>query len=43
LRVNEAVECVVEGEGVGLLTDESGAFFQTEVADIVAQYGVHRA
>jgi hypothetical protein len=43
LRMNEAVECVVEGEGVGLLADESGAFFEAEVADIVAQNGVHRA
>ena len=41
--MDEAVECVVEGEGVGLLTDESGAFFQTEVVDIVAQDGVHGA
>jgi hypothetical protein len=41
--VNEAVECVVEGNGVGLLADESGALLEAEVADIVAQDGVHRA
>ena len=37
LRMDEAVECVVEGEGVGLLADESGAFFEAEVADILAE------
>jgi len=34
---------MVKGKGIGLLADEAGAFFQTEVADIVAQNRVHRA
>jgi hypothetical protein len=34
---------MVKGKGIGLLADETGAFFQSEVADIVAQNGVHRA
>jgi hypothetical protein len=41
--MDETVECVVEGEGVGLLADESGAFFEAEVADILAEKRVHRA
>jgi hypothetical protein len=41
--MDETVECVVEGDGVGLLADESGALFEAEVADIVPQDGVHRA
>jgi hypothetical protein len=28
---------MVKGRGIGLLADEAGAFFQAEVADIVAQ------
>ena len=43
LRVDEAVEGMVKGKGIGLLADEAGAFFQTEVVDIVAQNGVHGA
>jgi len=34
---------MVKGKGIGLLADEAGAIFQAEVADIVAQNGVHRA
>jgi hypothetical protein len=34
---------MVEGKGIGLLADEAGAIFQTEVADIVAQNRVHCA
>jgi hypothetical protein len=41
--MHEAVECVVERKGVGLLTDESGAFFEAEVADILAEKRIHRA
>jgi hypothetical protein len=41
--MDETVECVVEGEGVGLLADESGAFFEAEVADILAEKRIHGA
>jgi hypothetical protein len=34
---------MVKGKGIGLLTDETGALFQSEVANIVAQNRVHRA
>ena len=43
LRMDEAVECVVEGDGVGLLADESGAFFEAKVADILAEKRIHGA
>jgi len=41
--MDEAVECVVEGEGVGLLADEAGALFETEVTDILAEKRIHGA
>ena len=43
LRVNKAVEGVVKGYGIGLLADETGAIFQTEVANIVSEQSIHRA
>jgi hypothetical protein len=35
--MDEAVECLVEGEGGGLLADEAGALFEAEVADVLAE------
>jgi hypothetical protein len=43
LRVNKAVEGMVKGYRIGLLADETGTIFQTEVANIVSKKSVHRA
>jgi hypothetical protein len=43
LRVNKAVECVVKRHRIGLLANESGTIFQTEVANIVSKQGIHGA
>jgi hypothetical protein len=41
--MDEAVECVVKGERVGLLADEPGALFEAEVADLLAEKRIHGA
>jgi hypothetical protein len=34
---------MVKGKGIGLLANEAGAFFEAEVADILAEERIHGA
>jgi hypothetical protein len=41
--MDEAVECVVKRDGIGLLANEAGSVLQAEVANVVAKKRVHCA